>query len=122
MIALVVDDEDNVRRMIKAILQRRGLVVYDASNGEDALALYRQHPIDIVVTDVVMPGMDGIALAHTLAEINPGVAVLMISGYPGGIEPARLRIPRWASLAKPFTAGDLMKAISELAGTGSVPD
>ena len=80
---LVVDDQPDIRRVVRDILQRDGYQVLDAGNATEALALSEHHPsqIDILVTDVVMPGMHGPELAAELRAGRPGLAVLYVSGY-----------------------------------------
>jgi PAS domain S-box-containing protein len=82
---LVVEDEEGVRRLIRLILESHGYRVMDAANGRSALDLLDAHsgPLDLVVTDVVMPGLDGAALARAIAGRFPAVRVLYISGYTG---------------------------------------
>jgi len=114
MNVLLVDDEATMRRMLKLMLQKRGFQVFDAANGLDALALSQEHPIDILVTDVVMEEMEGTTLAHWLQERRPDVPVLFVSGFPMDLEAERQHNARCAFLPKPFQAGDLVEAISEL--------
>jgi len=80
---LVVDDQADVRRVVRDILERDGYQVLDAANATEALALSERHPsrIDVLLTDVVMPGMHGPELAAELRATRPGLAVLYISGY-----------------------------------------
>ena len=80
---LLVEDEEVVRDLALTILQRLGYVTLVAANGEDALALAATHKgrIDLLLTDVVMPGMNGRQLAERLMEIHPETTVLYSSGY-----------------------------------------
>ena len=66
--------------MVKLTLRKRGLEVFDAANGADALVLSEKQPIDILVTDVVMEDMDGWTLAQSLAKRYPNLPVLFVSG------------------------------------------
>lgn len=82
---LLVDDEDNVRRLIRAILQRDGgYRVIEACNAEEALKHYNQRPedFDLVLTDCVMPGTSGLDLALRLRAQCPKLKLICMSGYP----------------------------------------
>lgn len=83
---LLVEDEAMVRELASRVLNRHGYLVLEAESGADALETCRRHegPIDILVTDVVMPGMNGSELAGRIANIIPDAAVLFVSGYTGG--------------------------------------
>jgi len=111
---LLVDDEPNIRKMMKHMLRSGGFDVLDAASGAEALALSHHQPIDILVTDVVMEGMDGRVLARSLTAAHPGLPVLFISGFPMDIESERDCHNRCAFLPKPFQRNELLRAISEL--------
>ena len=114
MNVLLVDDEAIIRKMMKLMLQSGGFQVFDASGGVDALALSQKHPIDVLVIDIVMEGMDGWALARSLTEGRPGLPVLFISGHPIDFETAPLQHPRCAFLPKPFRKNELVDAVTDL--------
>ena len=80
---LVVEDEDLVRTAAKRILERSGYRVLLAASGDEALALAAQHegPIDLLLTDVIMPRMNGRQLADEMVKVRPGIIVLFTSGY-----------------------------------------
>jgi PAS domain S-box-containing protein len=80
---LLVEDEDMVRSLLKSVLEADGYTVLDASNGADAVRLFRQYaaPIHLLVTDVVMPGMTGKEVATSLRAQCPSLKVLYMSGY-----------------------------------------
>lgn len=110
---LVVDDEDGVRALISAILIRQGYRVIEAANGQDALDVFQRSPgsIDLVVTDVMMPGMLGTTLATRLGALKPGVRILFVSGY------SREKVvlgPEAEFLQKPFTPATLVRNVREL--------
>jgi two-component system, cell cycle sensor histidine kinase and response regulator CckA len=116
MTLLLVDDEATLRKMVRAMLQRRGIQVIEAASAAEAMVLFEQHPIDILVTDVVMEGVDGRALAKSLQERNPALPVVYISGYPLDFHNECQACPRSAFLPKPFDPRDLVSAIIELSG------
>lgn len=78
---LVVEDDDVVRRVSRAMLERAGHAVREANNGADALDMVRTAPFDVVVTDTVMPRMGGVELAARLATERPDLPVILTSGY-----------------------------------------
>src|SRR5690606_14006443 len=82
--ALVVDDQQDVLMMAVELFQILGYEVKSASNGKDALDILRQDSrIDVLFTDVVMPGMNGVQLAEQALALNPDIRVVLASGYPG---------------------------------------
>jgi two-component system cell cycle sensor histidine kinase/response regulator CckA len=88
-VILVVDDEDAVNRVVSRYLTHLGYRVLEACSGEDALATVRSHrpPIDLVLSDVLMEGMDGVALAAHLLARCPGPSVILMTGHlPGEVE------------------------------------
>jgi two-component system, cell cycle sensor histidine kinase and response regulator CckA len=119
---LVVEDQDDVRKLIVQILRAHGYRVLEAANGYQALDEAARHPevLHLMITDVVMPGMRGPELARRLASVHPGTRVLFTSGYSearGGLESS---VPY---IAKPFTADSLAGKVREvLAGEIQEPD
>ena len=108
---LVVDDQPEVSRLVEAILQRAGYAVLLASSAEAALALLREGArVDLVLSDVVMPGeFDGIGLLKRLRESQPGLRVLLMSGYAPGLD--RLNGLAVDVVRKPFTRQTLTDAV-----------
>jgi CheY-like chemotaxis protein len=93
--------------------------VLDAADGAKALALLAGHrdPVDLIFSDVVMPGMRGPELANRVAETRPGTAVLLMSGYPGDVVARNGRFPTGAHfIGKPFTAAELTAKVREAIG------
>lgn len=84
---LLVEDEDSVRRLFTHLLRSRGYQVLEASNSEDALCIFQQHSADIrlVLTDVIMPGISGPALAEKLREMQPELRIIFMSGYTSDV-------------------------------------
>ncbi len=79
---LVVDDERYVRRLIRDSLTREGYEVETAESGTEALRMLRENPCDVVIADVVMPGMDGLDLLKRLKRDHPEVGVVILTGKP----------------------------------------
>lgn len=76
---LVVDDDINTRKYIRAVLEKENYIVYTAANGEEALQLMDKEYIDLVVTDIMMPKMDGYQFTETLRQSNNELPILMVS-------------------------------------------
>ncbi len=114
---LLVEDEDAVRTILHHLLQRRGYNVLMAANGTEALAVAAQHSsgIDLLVTDVVMPGMDGRQVAEALRRLHPNMQVLFLSGYTDdAIMRHGILESETAFLQKPFASAALAKKVREL--------
>jgi CheY-like chemotaxis protein len=119
---LLVEDEPSVRQLVRRILVRQGYTVIEASNGGEAMRLVNQHPdpIDLVVTDLVMPGMSGRELVERLTALRGGVKALFMSGYTDDdIVRRGLSEPGMIFLPKPFTAGDLSRAVRQALDEGT---
>ena len=115
---LVVEDEDPLRRLVERILVREGYQVTLARHGADALhiASTLEPPIDLVITDLVMPELGGREVAEALRAINPSLPVLFISGYdPDPVVLDASDHAPTAFLAKPFTGSALLARVRELA-------
>jgi CheY-like chemotaxis protein len=113
----VVDDEAALRRLFRAILEGGGYAVLEAAHGAEALRVYEQHPgrIDLLMTDVTMPGMTGPELAGHLTRLRPSLKVLYLSGGAAGGE----GLPGEAGaafLGKPFPPEALLRKVREALG------
>ena len=114
---LVVDDEPEIRKLVSAMVSQFGYTVLTADSGEHALTLYRnQHgPLEMLITDVVAPGMSGPMLADKLSALQPDLKVLYISGYDNTHVVQTYVVEKGhALLAKPFAVDELKAKISEL--------
>jgi signal transduction histidine kinase/ActR/RegA family two-component response regulator len=114
---LLVEDEPSVRAVARRILERAGHRVLAAQNAEEALTLSADHagPIELLVTDVVMAGMDGPVLAARLCAQRPDLRALFISGYSRGHAVPRDDADSGVGfLGKPFTAEALLAKVNEI--------
>jgi DNA-binding NtrC family response regulator len=119
---LLVEDETALRESIAAYLSRHGYNVLVACNGEDALAVAEQHlgKIHLLLTDVVMPKMEGTSLANELATARPGIKTLLMSGYTDHRLLEHLpNARRPVVLQKPLKLRTLLEAISNALGQSS---
>ncbi len=112
-VVLVVDDEPSLLDTVAQILRRSGYEVYVASNGVEALDVADRYPCGLLVTDLVMPLMDGVTLAEQLRSRRPDLPVLFITGHAGA--DLSTRLPHDATvLRKPFRALELVHSIERL--------
>jgi two-component system cell cycle sensor histidine kinase/response regulator CckA len=110
---LLVEDETSVRNLVARVLRRKGYEVIEATTGEQALEVARQHagPIHLLLTDLVMPRMSGRELALTLSKIRATTRVLFMSGYSDETAMGRIEDPDVAFLHKPFTPAVLAEKV-----------
>jgi PAS domain S-box-containing protein len=116
---LLVEDEDAVRDLAKRILTEAGYWVTATSAGSDAVALLEdpKREFDVLISDVVMPGMRGVELARRAAQLRPKLPVLMMSGYTTPLDEAdRVAIAEAPLLEKPFSRRDLLGEVRRLLG------
>jgi len=116
---LLVEDEDAVRAITSAVLRRNGYRVFEAALPSAACEIFDRHAeqIDLLLTDVVMPEMNGPALAQRLIGVRPSLRTLFISGYADAIRPLEgSNQPNISLLAKPFQASVLVGRVQQLIG------
>jgi len=112
---LVVEDEPDVRDLIRDILQFEQYAVLEASDREAALAIVKRHegPIDLLITDLVLPGAGGDEVAQRVVAARPGIKVIYVSGYPeADVPPPALSLG--PLLPKPFTIAALTQTVREV--------
>jgi two-component system, cell cycle sensor histidine kinase and response regulator CckA len=112
---LLVDDDEVLRRFVQRILMQQGFHVIEASDGAEALEVasaYAQ-PVDLLLTDVIMPKVNGLVLAQRLLQERPGIGVLYMSGY---VERSILlaKHPESILLQKPFPPDALIAAVRQI--------
>jgi two-component system response regulator (stage 0 sporulation protein F) len=110
---LVIDDQDSFRKLLRTVLERAGHEVTEASNGRLGLAVYREKPADLVITDILMPEMNGLHMILELTRAFLNVKVIAISGAPDTektLDAAKLLGVRH-TLYKPFSMDALLKIV-----------
>jgi DNA-binding NtrC family response regulator len=113
---LVVDDEPEIRKLVSAMLTPQGYQIILADTGEQAIKIFRKQAkdIDLLLTDVVAPGMAGPTLADQLTELKPDLRVLFMSGYENRQVVQKYVIERGSLfLTKPFTMKQLREKVEE---------
>lgn len=116
-LVLVVDDEDNIREIARASLEKFGYRVVTATDGTDAMAIYAQQKseISVILTDIAMPYMDGTALIRAVRKIDPSANIIAMSGLMNSDQTAELQnLNVNAFLSKPYTAESLLKVLAEI--------
>jgi two-component system cell cycle sensor histidine kinase/response regulator CckA len=111
---LLVEDETDVRSVLATYLRKRGYDVLEATDGLDALETFRRHgdQIGVVVTDILMPRLDGWGLVSELRSSGENVPVIVMSGFTGEAE--RPDDERLELLRKPFAAAEVVRAIARV--------
>lgn len=107
---LLAEDDENLRFFLARALRRAGHEVNDYGDGESALGYMNEHAVDLLLADVVMPGLDGIEVARRATAQVPGLKVLFASGYAGGFGPAA------PLLKKPYRPRQLAGEIAAVLG------
>ena len=117
---LLVEDEEPIRLIAKALLKKFGFTVMEAVNGKEALELYEKNSADIslVFTDMGMPVMDGYALFHELKKINPKLPIIVSSGFGDAEVSSRIDIDDIAGIiSKPYGPDQLREVLKRVVGT-----
>ena len=109
---LIIDDDEIVRTSCRRILEPEGYFIRTAGNGNEALSSLKSHPFDLVLTDLMMPGMDGIEVLIRIKETWPDIDVIIMTGY-GTVKTAikAMKIGVFDYIEKPFTPEDLLSLI-----------
>jgi CheY-like chemotaxis protein len=110
---LVAEDEPHIRSIVRLALERSGYAVLEATNGNEALALARSHPVAVVVADVVMPGMGGRELVWRLSQATPPIPVILMSGMlaPDHVDKD---VSPAAYVPKPFGPSEIVEAVAQV--------
>ncbi len=120
---LIIDDEENMRWVLKRALEKAGYEVLTARRGEEGLELFALHPVDLVLVDLKMPGMDGLAVLRELRRRDPRVPILLFTAY--ATVPTAVEALQWGAtdyLRKPFDLETVLAKIHEAIARASDPN
>jgi len=116
---VVVDDEPQIRELLKAALQREGYAVSTYGDGREALREIEREPVDILITDLRMPTISGLDLIRTAKETRPDLGSVLITAFASTETAVQaLRFGADDYLTKPFSIDDLRKVVSRVLSTG----
>jgi CheY-like chemotaxis protein len=116
---LIIDDNEDIRELYKRILERAGYEVMEAANGKVGIKLYREHPADLIITDIIMPEKEGIETIRDLCRDFPEIKIIAISGGGAAMDSEIClalagKMGARKTLRKPIEASKLLAAISEV--------
>lgn len=117
---LIVDDEESVRKPLRILLERRNYTIVEASDGVEALDCIRDQPVDLVISDVVMPRKGGIEMTMDIHNQFPTIPMVLMTGkMPTDNDSVRNLMQRFGAsrmLRKPFSKADFLSAVSQALG------
>ena len=112
---LLVEDDESLRKFLAQALARAGHDVTDFGDGEEAFATLKGKPFDLLLTDIVMPGMDGIELAKRAAEMNTMMKIMFITGFAAvALHPASNAPKQAKVLSKPFHLREIVAEVERM--------
>lgn len=115
---LIVEDDNDLRTMLKVSLSRRRFTVLEAENGKEALIHFKPSITDLVITDLIMPDEDGLKVIMRIRELKPSIKIIAISGGgkagPGSYLNLAKALGADAIYSKPFSVNDMIFKIEEL--------
>lgn len=115
---LIVEDDNDLREMLKVSLLRRKYTVLEASNGKEALIRFKPSIVDLVITDIIMPDEDGLKVIMRLRELKPSMKIIAISGGgkagPGNYLSMARALGADEIFSKPFSINTLMSKIDDI--------
>jgi YesN/AraC family two-component response regulator len=114
---LIIDDEPQIRSMLKLMLERDGYEVVEAPDGVEGIKIYRQNQADLIITDLIMPNKDGIGMIIDLKEEFPDVKIIAMSGgglnKPDGYLKGAKKLGAACTLTKPIDREEMLKAVRD---------
>lgn len=122
---LIIDDEDAVRQLLRALLEREGFVVEEAADGQEGIERHRNHPADIVITDIIMPNKDGVNTMFELLKMTPNLKIIAMSGGGWQVKEIDFDIAKRLgahTIEKPIHREVLLEAIEKLQHDAPVGD
>ena len=111
---LIVDDEKDIRDTMRAFFELQGFEVFEAADGVEAIERVREEPFDVVLTDLMMPGLNGLEVLKLVRSTSPATAVLIITAYPSPqVESKAMELGCDGFLSKPFRLDQLKSAVHQ---------
>ena len=114
---LIIDDESQIRSMLRLMLERAGYEIAEAPDGIDGIRQYRENPADLIITDLIMPNKDGIGMIIELKKEFPEVKIIAMSGggvnRPEGYLDGAKKLGATRILVKPIDRDEMLKAVKE---------
>jgi DNA-binding NtrC family response regulator len=115
---LIIDDESQIRSMLKLMLERDGYEVVEAPDGMEGIRVYRQNPADLIITDLIMPNKDGIGMIIDLKKEFPNVKIIAMSGgglnKPNGYLEGAKKLGAACTLTKPIDREEMLRAVKNI--------
>ena len=109
---LIIDDEDILTRTFTKLLERQGYEVYTAKKGQDALCMAEAQNFDLIISDIRMPGLNGVETVRQIRALKPGVPVIFMSGFADAqLEAEAQDLEPMAFLCKPFDSIELLNLL-----------
>jgi CheY-like chemotaxis protein len=122
---LIIDDEPQIRSMLRLMLERVGYEVAEAPDGIEGIRRYRENPADLIITDLIMPNKDGIGMIIDLKKEFPKVKIIAMSGggvnRPEGYLDGAKKLGAARTLTKPIDRDEMLKAVKETLKGSAAP-
>jgi YesN/AraC family two-component response regulator len=123
---LIIDDEPQIRSMLKLMLERDGYEVVEAPDGVEGLRVYRQNPADLIITDLIMPNKDGIGMIIDLKKEFPEVKIIAMSGgglnKPDGYLKGAKKLGASCTLTKPIDREEILRVVAAILKNTPLPE
>jgi DNA-binding NtrC family response regulator len=122
---LIIDDESQIRSMLRLMLERVGYEIAEAPDGIEGIRQYRENPADLIITDLIMPNKDGIGMIIDLKKEFPKVKIIAMSGggvnRPEGYLDGAKKLGATRTLTKPIDREEMLKAVKETLKDNTAP-
>ena len=123
---LIIDDEPQIRSMLKLMLEREGYEVVEAPDGVAGIKVYRQNPADLIITDLIMPNKDGIGMIIDLKKEFPEVKIIAMSGgglnKPDGYLKGAKKLGASCTLTKPIDREEILRVVAAILKNTPLPE